>query len=153
MRFRMLITPALALIALALTFVSAGSAHAMSRSHRVGHALGVARHQLGDPYRYGAAGPSAFDCSGLVYYAFRHAGFRGVPRTSSGQAGFARHESRSRMRRGDLVFFYGSGGVYHVGIFTGRHHGHPWILHSPYPGKRVSYERIWTNAWFPGTLR
>ena len=34
----------------------------------------IAKAQLGDPWRYGAAGPSAFDCSGLVRYAFRRAG-------------------------------------------------------------------------------
>src|SRR3954453_22708395 len=34
----------------------------------------IAKAQLGDPWRYGAAGPAAFDCSGLVRYAFRRAG-------------------------------------------------------------------------------
>jgi cell wall-associated NlpC family hydrolase len=116
-------------------------------------ALGTAEHQIGDPYRYGAAGPNAFDCSGLTYYSFHHAGFRGLPRTAAAQAGFTNREPRSRMHRGDLVFFTDRGKVYHVGIFIGRHHGHPWILHAPYPGQRVSREQIWTNSWFPGTLR
>ena len=34
----------------------------------------IAKAQLGDPWRYGTAGPSTFDCSGLVRYAFRRAG-------------------------------------------------------------------------------
>ncbi len=71
---------------------------------------------------YGAAGPGAFDCSGLTYYAFRHAGFGSIPRTSAAQSHFARHISRANMHRGDLMFFYGSGGVYHVGIFAGIDH-------------------------------
>jgi cell wall-associated NlpC family hydrolase len=140
-------------VLLALTFITAPGAHAARKAARVHHALSVVRHQLGDPYRYGAEGPGAFDCSGLTYYAFHRAGFRGLPRTSSAQARFVRHIRRSRMRPGDFVFFTGSGGVYHVGIFATWRHHHRIIIHAPYPGRRVQRERIWTNSWFPGTLR
>ncbi|WP_395692971.1 C40 family peptidase [Nocardioides sp.] len=131
----------------------AGHHHAGHHAGRVGSAMAVAMHQKGDPYAYGASGPGAFDCSGLVYYAFRHAGFRHVPRTSSAQAHFAHHISRSHMKRGDLMFFHDGGGVYHVGIYAGFKHGHRMVLHAPYPGQRVHTERVWTDAWFPGTLR
>ena len=57
--------------------------------------MNIAAAQKGDPYSYGAAGPARFDCSGLVYYSFRRAGFSRIPRTSSAQAGFARHGSRA----------------------------------------------------------
>ena len=50
------------------------SASAMTRSNRIGLGLDITRHQEGDPYRYGAAGPNRFDCSGLVYYSYRRAG-------------------------------------------------------------------------------
>jgi cell wall-associated NlpC family hydrolase len=113
----------------------------------------IAVAQKGKPYVYGAAGPGAFDCSGLTSYAFHHAGFGAMPRTAAAQAGFARHISRASMRRGDLIFFTGSGGVYHVGLYAGMYHGHRMVLHAPYPGQRVHVERLWTNAWFPGTLR
>ncbi|WP_110206182.1 C40 family peptidase [Nocardioides daejeonensis] len=116
-------------------------------------ALGVARKQVGDPYRYGAAGPHAFDCSGLLYFSFRAAGFRAIPRTSGAQASFARRIPRSAMRPGDLMFFYGSGGVYHAGIFAGRKAGKVVMLHAPSTGKRVSYAVPWTNSWFAATLR
>ena len=116
-------------------------------------ALRVARNQTGDPYRYGAAGPNAFDCSGLVYYSTHRAGFRGVPRTSSAQARFMRKIKRSAMRPGDFVFFTNGGGVYHVGIFSGWRNGRRVIVHSPYSGSRVHTAAIWTNSWFPGTLR
>ena len=129
-------------------------AHAAARaSTRVLHAASIAANQKGDPYSYGAAGPNRFDCSGLTYYSYRKAGFSNIPRTSSAQAHFARHISRSQMRRGDLIFFYDGGGVYHVGVYAGFSHGHRWVLHAPYSGARVRTERIWTNRWFPGTLR
>ena len=115
--------------------------------------LSIARNQKGDPYRYGAAGPNAFDCSGLVYYSTHRAGFGNVPRTSSAQARFMRHIKRSSMRPGDFVFFYDGGGVYHVGVFTGWDNGRRQIVHAPYSGTRVRREAIWTNRWFPGTLR
>ena len=112
----------------------------------------VAARQKGDPYRYGASGPRAFDCSGLTSYAYRHAGLR-LPRTSSAQAGQVRHIRRSSLRRGDLVFFTHGRRVYHVGLFAGFRHGRPYVLHAPYSGTRVRTERIWTNSWFGGTRR
>jgi cell wall-associated NlpC family hydrolase len=122
-------------------------------STRVRSALSIARNQKGDPYRYGASGPNAFDCSGLVYYSTHRAGFGHVPRTSSAQSRFMRHISRSAMRPGDFVFFTDGGGVYHVGVFSGWSHGRRLIVHAPYSGARVRTEAIWTNRWFPGTLR
>lgn len=132
---------------------TAHAATARRTAHKISTAVSVASHQKGDPYRYGASGPNAFDCSGLTYYSFRRAGFGGIPRTSSAQSHYAKHIKRRNMRRGDLVFFYGSGGVYHVGVFVGFSHGRRLILHAPYSGARVRVERIWTNRWFPGTLR
>jgi cell wall-associated NlpC family hydrolase len=125
----------------------------VSSATKVLSALRVARNQKGDPYRYGAAGPGAFDCSGLVYYSTRRAGFRNVPRTSSAQSRFMRHIKRSAMRPGDFVFFNDGGGVYHVGVFSGWKNGRRLIVHAPYTGARVRTEAIWTNRWFPGTLR
>jgi cell wall-associated NlpC family hydrolase len=135
------------------TFAMAPSASAMTRQQRIGTGMDVVRHQKGDPYRYGAAGPGAFDCSGLTFYAFRKAGFKHIPRTSSAQAHFAKHIKRSNMKRGDLIFFYDGGGVYHVGVYAGFSHGHRWVLHAPYSGTRVRTDKLWTDHWFPGTLR
>jgi cell wall-associated NlpC family hydrolase len=122
------------------------------RGHEVARALRVAAHQQGDPYRYGAAGPNAFDCSGLMLYSFRAAGLH-LPRTAAAQAGAVRHIPRSRMRAGDLVFFTSGSHVYHVGIYDGWSHGARVIIHAPYAGTRVRKEAIWTNSWFAGTER
>jgi cell wall-associated NlpC family hydrolase len=127
--------------------------HRERTAKKIGSALDIARRQKGDPYRYGAAGPGAFDCSGLTYFAFRRAGFGHIPRTSSAQAGFAHRISRAKMKRGDLMFFYDGGGVYHVGVFAGASHGTRYVLHAPHSGTRVRTDRVWTNSWFPGTLR
>jgi len=108
----------------------------------------ISRSKRGAPYRYGAAGPHRFDCSGFTSWVYRKAGRR-IPRTSRQQAGAARRISARNRRRGDLVFFHSGGRVYHVGIYAGR--GHIW--HSPSTGKRVSRQRIWTRSHFYGRPR
>jgi cell wall-associated NlpC family hydrolase len=129
------------------------SADAASRGKRIGHALDVVRNQKGDPYKYGAAGPNRFDCSGLVYYSFRKAGFTNVPRTSDQQARFADRIGKGNMRPGDLMFFYDGGGVYHVAVFSGVKNGKRRMVHSPSTGSRVHTSSPWTGKWFAGTLR
>ena len=121
-------------------------------SARVLSAKDVAMRQRGDAYAYGASGPDRFDCSGLVFYSFRRAGFP-VPRTSGAQAGFTRRIAKQDMRAGDLMFFYGSGGVYHAAIFLKWSRGHAVMVHSPGSGQRVRVAVPWTSSWFGGTLR
>jgi cell wall-associated NlpC family hydrolase len=121
-------------------------------AQRVLSARDVAMRQRGDAYAYGAAGPDRFDCSGLIRYAYSRAGFD-VPRTSSAQAGHARRVAKKDMRPGDLMFFGGSGGVYHAGIFLRWSRGHAVMLHAPGSGERVRVSVPWTSQWFGGTLR
>jgi cell wall-associated NlpC family hydrolase len=121
-------------------------------AQRVLSARDVAMRQRGDAYAYGAAGPDRFDCSGLIRYAYSRAGFD-VPRTSSAQAGHTRRIAKKDMRPGDLMFFGGSGGVYHAGIFLRWSRGHAVMLHAPGSGERVRVSVPWTSQWFGGTLR
>ena len=121
-------------------------------SNRVVSAKDTAMRQRGDADAYGGAGPERFDCSGLIYYSYRRAGFA-VPRTSGAQAGFVRRISKQSMRPGDLMFFTGGGGVYHAAIFLKWSHGHAVMVHSPGSGERVKVAVPWTSSWFGGTLR
>lgn len=121
-------------------------------ANRVLKARDIALRQRGDAYAYGAAGPASFDCSGLIRYAYSRAGIP-VPRTSSAQAGAARRIAKKDMRPGDLMFFYGSGGVYHAAIFLRWSRGQALMVHSPRPGSRVHVAASWTSSWFGGTLR
>jgi len=141
-----------ALIVTTLSVAPSATA-ATRRQERIWDGLRVARAQIGDPYRYGAEGPNAFDCSGLVYYSYRRAGFKHIPRTSSEQARHMNRIKRRNMRRGDFVFFTSSGGVYHVGIYAGFRHGRRHIIHASRPGTPVKRDSIWTDNWFAGTLR
>jgi cell wall-associated NlpC family hydrolase len=82
-------------------------------------AVAFALAQRGKPYRWGAQGPSAFDCSGLTWAAWRAAGVT-IPRTAAGQlAGLPR--VRGRLRSGDLVVYPSSGPTgRHVAILVGQ---------------------------------
>ncbi|MCW2833789.1 MAG: hypothetical protein JWN68_1742 [Nocardioides sp.] len=119
---------------------------------RLQSAKQTALSQRGDVYSYGAAGPNAFDCSGLVYYSYRRAGFD-VPRTSGAQAAFTHRVAKQDMRPGDLMFFHAGGAVYHAAIFLGFQNGHAMMVHSPGSGRRVTVAAPWTSSWFGGTLR
>ena len=123
-----------------------------SRQHKVQRAASIALRQIGDPYRYGAAGPRAFDCSGLLQYSFRKAGIK-VPRTSSAQARRAHRIPKRKLRRGDLMFFRDGGGVYHAAIFLKWRKGRAVMVHSPGSGGHVRRAHPWTKSWFGATVR
>jgi peptidoglycan DL-endopeptidase CwlO len=90
----------------------AAAAPAAARRSAMQKALGKG----GSPYRYGAAGPNAFDCSGLVTWAYKSSGVS-LPRTSQAMSRVGTPVSRTELRPGDLVFFYRP--VSHVGIYIG----------------------------------
>ena len=79
-------------------------------------AVQAAMTKLGAPYGWGATGPSEFDCSGLVYWAFQQQG-KTVPRTSQAQMGGGTPVSRAELQPGDVVGYYP--GATHVGIYVG----------------------------------
>ena len=79
-------------------------------------AVKAALSKVGAPYAMGAAGPDAFDCSGLTLWALQRAGIA-APHSSFAQYAMGRGVGRSEIRRGDLVFFDSFGaGASHVGL-------------------------------------
>ena len=110
--------------------------------------LHVAASKKGAPYRYGAAGPRAFDCSGYTQWVFRKVGKR-LPHNSGAQSRRTKHIKASNRKRGDLVFFRSGGRVYHVAIYAGRNR----VWHSPRPGKRVHRVKLWTRSVTYGRVR
>ena len=89
-----------------------------SRSSLGDRAVAEARRHQGQPYSYGAAGPSSFDCSGLTMYVFRRIG-RDLPHNAAEQARVTRRIANSDKRPGDLIFGYHGSAIGHVGIYAG----------------------------------
>lgn len=157
-RMRTLLVLPLVLVAMlaclqVTTVATAPEASAVTRAEKVRKAVRIAKNQIGDPYRYGATGPHAFDCSGLFYFSYRKAGFSNIPRTSRAQASWTKRLKRRNMRPGDFMFFHNNGSVYHVAVFVGWRDGRRRLIHSPRSGSRVHITKPWTNSWFPGTVR
>jgi cell wall-associated NlpC family hydrolase len=86
-------------------------------SGKAATAVNYAMAQIGDAYVYGAAGPDAWDCSGLTMMAWRQAGVS-LPHSSSAQQSYGTPVSSSNLQPGDLVFYYSP--VSHVGMYIGH---------------------------------
>ncbi|MEU4060824.1 NlpC/P60 family protein [Streptomyces wedmorensis] len=104
-------------------------------SSRAAAAVIAARSAIGKPYVWGATGPSAFDCSGLMVWSYRQAGIS-LPRTSSAQRHAGRRVPLSQAQPGDLVTYRGDAS--HVAIYAGNGQ----VIHAPYPGARVRYDPV-----------
>jgi cell wall-associated NlpC family hydrolase len=102
---------------------------------RRGSAMSIAMGKLGAPYRWGAAGPGAFDCSGLVYWSYRQTGMT-LPRSSSAQARVGAPVAKGALQPGDLVFFYRP--VSHVAIYIGGGR----VVHASTAGKPVKISNL-----------
>ncbi|MEV0235143.1 NlpC/P60 family protein [Nonomuraea sp. NPDC050786] len=97
------------------------------------------------PYVWGAEGPSSYDCSGLVMAAYQRVGIS-LPHYTGDQWTAGRHISRSELRPGDLVFFYGD--LHHVGIYIGG----GMMVHAPQTGDVVRIASI-ARRPFAGAVR
>lgn len=121
---------------------NAASSPASKSSDGGSGAISAARSKTGAPYSYGATGPSSFDCSGLVQWAFKQAGVS-LPRTSFAQYGEGTTVSKGNIRAGDLVFFNTAGpGASDVGIATG-----PTTVISATSSRGVMEHAIFDSYW------
>ncbi|MFC3575642.1 NlpC/P60 family protein [Streptomyces yaanensis] len=103
-----------------------------------GRALRYAVEQIGKPYRWGAEGPTAYDCSGLTSRAWGHAG-RAIPRTSQEQWARLPHVPLKKLRPGDLVVYFPE--ATHVALYLGN----GMVVQAPRPGTRVKVSPIAAN--------
>jgi cell wall-associated NlpC family hydrolase len=104
------------------------------------HAAAIALKEVGVPYRWGGISPATgFDCSGLVSWAYGRLGIN-LPHSSYALYGKGRRVARSRMKPGDLVFFWGLG---HVGMYVGRGR----MVHAPHSGERVQVVRLGNSPY------
>jgi cell wall-associated NlpC family hydrolase len=115
---------------------------------RAARAVAFVLRQRGKPYRWGAEGPGAFDCSGLTWAAWRAAGVT-IPRTAAGQlAGLPR--VRGRLQPGDLVIYASRGpSRRHVAMVVGSGHMVE-ALDRSVPVRSTSIRSGWLGAVRPG---
>ncbi|MFD2420906.1 C40 family peptidase [Amycolatopsis pigmentata] len=146
---RVAATAAIAVAALAGTAgpalaAPATAVPAVSPASVTGNSIGVqalrfALTQQGKPYVWGATGPNAYDCSGLVQWAYKQVGVN-LPRVAAAQSLVGRPVAQADLQPGDLVFFYTP--VSHVGIYVGGGN----VLNAPTAGQNV---KISAMKWMP----
>jgi cell wall-associated NlpC family hydrolase len=102
-------------------------------------AVAAAKSRLGLPYVWGASGPGAFDCSGLIMWAWAHGGVS-LPHFSGAQYSNTTHISMSQLQPGDLVFPSDTGA--HVAMYIGG----GMIIEAPHSGDVVHIVPMY--SWF-----
>jgi peptidoglycan DL-endopeptidase CwlO len=131
--------------------VTAPGGQAMSAAE-ITAALRAAVSRRGLPYVWGGAGPSSFDCSGLVQWSFAQAGVA-MPRVAADQARTGPAVPVSQLQPGDLLFYYtdptAPGYISHVAIYL----GHGLMIQAPQPGQSVEVVPASFGAQFAGAVR
>lgn len=108
-------------------------------------AISFARAQIGEPYRWAAAGPNSWDCSGLTMKAWQQGG-KYLPHYSVGQYSTSTAIRSSQLKPGDLVFWGSSSNpssIYHVALYVGNGQ----MIHAPRTGRDVTQESMY--YWIP----
>lgn len=93
--------------------------------------VAVARTRIGARYQWGAAGPDAFDCSGLVVWVYAQIGVE-LPHSSQALAAGGQPVTRDDLIPGDVVAFYPNAS--HVAIYSGD----GMVIHAPTAGRPVA---------------
>jgi hypothetical protein len=113
--------------------------------------LAAAVSRIGMPYVWGAAGPRAFDCSGLVQWSFAQAGVV-MPRVAADQAGTGPAVPVSRLQPGDLLFYHtdptAPAYISHVAIYLGN----GMMIQAPEPGMDVEVVPLDLGSEFAGAV-
>lgn len=102
-------------------------------------ALRAALRELGQPYVWGGAGPTVYDCSGLVQWAYASAGLR-LTHHAADQWNEGRLIPARDILPGDLIMF--GRPIFHVGMYLGA----GWMLNAPYTGQYVDVVPVPTRV-------
>jgi cell wall-associated NlpC family hydrolase len=97
--------------------------------------------QVGKPYKWAAAGPDSFDCSGITMFAWAAAGVN-LRHYTKWQWADAKPVSRNELQPGDLVFYFND--VHHMSIYVGG----DWVVHAPTTGDVVRMTKL-DNPYLP----
>jgi peptidoglycan DL-endopeptidase CwlO len=135
-------------------FLGSSSVAGLAAHPRALAAVRYALAQLGDPYLWAAEGPDRFDCSGLMWAAYRSKGadYYDLPRVSRDQyyATRARSVSRTALLPGDLLFFASGTSwttIHHVDMYIGNGK----MVHAPTTGDVVKVSPVWWSRFYAAT--
>ncbi|MGX4598109.1 C40 family peptidase [Faecalimicrobium sp. JNUCC 81] len=119
-------------------------------SNKMDNAIKTLENQIGKPYVWGANGPNAFDCSGLVRYIYKTELGKDIPRVSYDQSKFGQAVEKKDLQPGDLVFFdtMKKGRVSHVGMYIGNDE----FIHASNPRDGVKKSKL-SSGYYEKTFK
>ena len=109
--------------------------------------VAIALSKLGSPYKWAAAGPDMFDCSGFTMWCYAQIGVS-LPHSSRAQINVGQRVSKANLEPGDLVFF-GRSTIHHVGIYVGNGN----YVHAPSTGDVVKVSSLGARSDYVGASR
>ena len=114
-------------------------------------ALTFAYAQLGKPYVWATEGPSTYDCSGLMWAAYRSTGYQ-LPRVANDQFHATQEIAPDQLLPGDMLFFSVTSRsdwttISHVAMYVGD----GLMIEAPRTGERVKVTTVWWSAFFGAT--
>lgn len=140
---------------LVLLFNSSCSSSRKIRQKNIQQVINTAKSYQGTPYRYGGNTRSGMDCSALVYLSFQSVGIK-LPRVSAEQSKIGKKISRSKLEKGDVIFFATGrrrNKVTHAGIVLENRRGKTYFIHAS-TSLGVTEDNLqskyWSKRWVRG---
>ncbi|MCY1138676.1 NlpC/P60 family protein [Actinoplanes sp. Pm04-4] len=100
--------------------------------------INEAKKHVGSLYKFGAAGPTRFDCSGYTMYVYKKTIGKSLPHKANSQQKYGKSVSKGNKQIGDLIIFRNGSYGYHAGIYAGS----GYMYDSPHTGARVSKRKM-----------
>jgi cell wall-associated NlpC family hydrolase len=130
-----------------------GAVNGMTAGSTALKAIAAAKSKLGRPYVWGAEGPDFFDCSGLVLWSYRQAGYNQLPRVANDQYNATRNSAVAvdKLLAGDLLFFATDRtdwrSIHHVALY----YGNGYMIQAPSTGDVVRISPVWWSEFYGAT--
>jgi len=105
--------------------------------------LAEAKKHTGALYKFAAAGPSRFDCSGYTMYVYKKAVGKKLPHKANSQQHYGKAVSKGSKKVGDLIIFRSGSYGYHAAIYAGS----GYMYDSPHTGARVGKHKIYGSNY------
>ncbi|MCU7723997.1 NlpC/P60 family protein [Actinoplanes sp. KI2] len=105
--------------------------------------LAEANKHVGALYKFGAAGPKRFDCSGFTLYVYQKTIGKSLPHKANLQQKYGIAVAKSKAQIGDLIVFRSGSYGSHVGIYAGN----GYMYDSPHTGARVTKRKIYQSNY------
>ncbi|MFI5897180.1 C40 family peptidase [Actinoplanes sp. NPDC051513] len=105
--------------------------------------LAEAKRHTGALYKFAAAGPKRFDCSGFTKYVYKKSVGKSLPHKANSQQKYGKAVAKSNKKVGDLIVFRSGSYGYHAGIYAGN----GYMYDSPHTGARVGKHKMYGSNY------